>query len=65
VTVLRTMPEPDAAFDPEPDDGDDGPWCHTPSPFDLHQHEMRDCRNQGPGPFALWTAHNVPTGSYL
>jgi hypothetical protein len=31
VTVLWTTGElPGAAFDPEPDDEDDGPWCRTP-----------------------------------
>lgn len=43
----------------------DQPTDHTPTPFDLRTHEMRDLRHQGPTPTALWTAHNVPTGSYL
>lgn len=41
------------------------PADRTPTPFDLRNHEMWDLRGQGPEPVALWTAHNVPTGSYL
>ncbi|MFI1485711.1 hypothetical protein [Streptomyces sp. NPDC020747] len=44
----------------DPDDSD-----HTPTRFDCRQHEMRDLRDQGPGPHALWTAVTVPTGRYL
>lgn len=46
--------------DPEPDDGDDGPWCGTVTAFDLRQIEIHDQRGQGVGPAALWTAHTVP-----
>lgn len=45
--------------------GDGEPSDRTPTPFDLRQHEMRDQRGQGARPKALWTADNVPTGSYL
>ncbi|PAZ15634.1 hypothetical protein CLM62_12625 [Streptomyces sp. SA15] len=41
------------------------PSDHTPTRFDLRQHEMRDLRDQGPGPVALWTADTLPTGEYL
>ncbi|WP_108990414.1 hypothetical protein [Streptomyces coelicoflavus] len=45
----------------EPDDDLDRP----PSPFALRQAELRDQQDQGASRYALWTAHNVPTGSYL
>lgn len=48
----------DVCTDAEPGD-------HQPSRFDLRQHEMRDLRDQGVGPVALWTADTVPTGRYL
>jgi len=41
------------------------PGDHTPGPFELRQAEIRDMRDQGPGPVALWTAHNIDPGSYL
>lgn len=41
------------------------PGDHTPSPFDLRQHEMHDLRDQRAGPLALWTAHTIDTGEYL
>ena len=41
------------------------PADHPPTPFDLRQHEMRDLRDQGPGPVALWTATTLPTQEYL
>lgn len=44
---------------------DNQPDNHTPTPFDLRQTEMRDLRGQNAGPGELWTAHTVPTGSYL
>lgn len=51
-------------LDPEPDDeDDDGPYCTT---TDVRRAaEIHDQRGQGVGPAALWTAHTVPTGSYL
>lgn len=41
------------------------PTDRTPTPVDLRQAEIRDMRDQGPGPRALWTAHTIPVGSYL
>lgn len=41
------------------------PGDHAPTLFDLRQREIRDLRDQGVGPVALWTANTVPTGSYL
>lgn len=65
MTVLWTTEElPGLTFDPEPDN-DHQPSDHTPTPFDLRQHEMRDLQAQGAGPHALRTAHTVPTGEYL
>lgn len=65
MTVLWTTEElPGRAFDPEPDD-EDGPWCHTPTPTDLRQHEIRDCRGQHAGPIALRTATTIDPGRYL
>lgn len=46
--------------EPEPEDGD-----RTPSQYHVRQQEMYDLHNQGAGPYALRTAHDVPTGSYL
>lgn len=48
-------PEP---VDQQPDD-------HTPARFDQRQQEMRDLRDQGAGPVALWTAHTIDVGRYL
>lgn len=53
--------QPDWPVDP----ADHQPGDHTPSPFDLRQHEMRDLRDQHAGPLALWTAHTIDTGEYL
>lgn len=53
------------ALDHDPTWTDEQPADHPPTPFDLRQHEMRDLRGQGPGPAALWTATNVPTGDLL
>lgn len=54
------------ALDCDPDQTDDWePSDRTPTRFDLRQAEIRDMRDQGPGPKALWTAHTIPTGSYL
>lgn len=52
--------------EPKPDD-DEGPWCKTstPTPTDLRNTEMHDLRYQHAGFAALWTAHTIPTGSYL
>lgn len=53
-------------FDCDPAWSDDyQPNDRTPTRFDLRHHEMHDLRNQGPGPHALWAAHDVPAGSYL
>ena len=41
------------------------PTNRPPDAFDLRQTEMRDLRGQNAGPVALWTADDVPTGSYL
>lgn len=41
------------------------PSDRTPTPFDLRQAEMRDLRDQGPGPRALWTATTINTEDYL
>lgn len=41
------------------------PTDRTPTRLDLRHHEMHDLRNQGAGPRELWTAHDVPVGSYL
>lgn len=54
---------PRSALREEP--GDRGRRGLAAAPFDLRQHEMWDLRGQGPGPLALWTAHNVPTGDLL
>lgn len=50
---------------PDWDAVDRPPGDHTPGPVDLRQHEMHDLRDQGARLHALWTAHTVPTGSYL
>lgn len=36
-----------------------------PTTFDLRQAEMWDCRGQGPGPAALWTATTIKAPEYL
>lgn len=41
------------------------PSDRTPSRFDCRQHEMWDCRGQGPEPAALWNATTLPTQEYL
>ncbi len=51
--------EPDWT-EPHRQPGDD-----KPTPIDLRIAEIRDLRDQGPGPVALWTADTVPTGRYL
>ncbi|MFJ6061633.1 hypothetical protein ACIQHU_01190 [Streptomyces tendae] len=53
--------DPDWTGDAEPDDDLDRP----PSAFALRQAELRDQQDQKASRYALWTAHNVPTGSYL
>ncbi|MBR8638653.1 hypothetical protein KEF29_03400 [Streptomyces tuirus] len=54
------------ALDGDPSWVDDWePSDRTPTRVDLRQAEMRDLRDQGPGPVALWTASDIPTGSYL
>ena len=50
-----------ALDDHEPDQPSD----RTPTPADLRRHEMCDLRDQGVGPYGLWTADTVPTGRYL
>jgi hypothetical protein len=52
--------DPDWTEDDEPEDLD-----RPPSPFALRQAELRDQQDQRASRYALWTAHNVPTGSYL
>ena len=44
---------------------DEPPDDHTPTRFDLRQAEIRDLKNQGPGPKALWTAHTINAPEYL
>lgn len=55
--------------DPNWGDGDgpadDGDLDRPPSPFALRQAELRDQQDQRASRYALWTAHNVPVGSYL
>lgn len=41
------------------------PSDRPPTPFDLRQAEIRDLRDQGPGPAALWTATTINTLEYL
>lgn len=41
------------------------PSDRPPTPFDLRQAEMRDLRDQGPGPVALWTATTITAEEYL
>lgn len=41
------------------------PGDHTPTPFDLRQHEMHDLRDQRADPLALWTAHTITAEEYL
>ena len=54
------------ALDCDPSWSDDwAPSDRTPTRFDLRQAEIRDMRDQGPGPKALWTATDIPTRSYL
>ncbi|MFC8423979.1 hypothetical protein ACFUN7_24390 [Streptomyces sp. NPDC057236] len=54
------------ALDCDPSWSDDWqPSDRTPTPFDLQQAELRDLRDQRASRRALWTAHTVPTGSYL
>ncbi|MGV9282151.1 hypothetical protein [Streptomyces sp. NPDC003730] len=54
--------DPDWDDDAEPADAD---LDRPPSPFALRQAELRDQQDQGASRYQLWTAHNVPTGSYL
>ncbi|MGX1221965.1 hypothetical protein [Streptomyces ambofaciens] len=54
--------DPDWNDEDPPDDGD---LDRPPSPFALRQAELRDQQDQGASRYDLWTAHNVPTGSYL
>lgn len=55
-----------SVLDCDPSWSDDWqPSDRTPTRLDLRQAEIRDMRDQGPGPLALWTAQNVPTGTYL
>lgn len=56
MTVLWTTEElPGLAFDPEPDDEDDGPWCYHP-----------DLWGQGANDHRLATMTTInPIGSYL
>lgn len=55
MTVLWTTSElPASAFDPEPDDGDDGPWCRHP-----------DLWGNGLTSHDLDHMTDVPTGEYL
>lgn len=54
--------------DPDWDDDEDPPdddLDRPPSLFALRQAELRDQQDQGASRYQLWTAHNVPTGSYL
>lgn len=44
---------------------DNQPGDRTPTRFDCRQHEMRDLRDQGPGPHALWTATTIHAPEYL
>ncbi|MER5715755.1 hypothetical protein [Streptomyces sp. NPDC002132] len=53
------------ALDCEPTWTDHQPANHTPTPFDVRQAEMWDLRNQGPGPYALWTARTIHAPEYL
>lgn len=53
--------DPDWNDDEDPPDDLDRP----PSPFALRQAELRDQQDMGASRYQLWTAHNVPTGSYL
>ncbi|MFE6634702.1 hypothetical protein ACFVFT_14805 [Streptomyces tendae] len=49
--------------DTNPADNED--LDRPPSPFALRQAELRDQQDQRASRYDLWTAHNVPTGSYL
>lgn len=55
--MLWTTEElPGTAFDPEPDDEDDGPWCNQPTnPYGM------DLRGQHATPYQLHTMTTVPT----
>lgn len=54
-TLWTTEGLPGLAFDPEPDDEDDGPWCYYP-----------DLGGQGADAERLATMNTVAlTGSYL
>ncbi|MGX1116368.1 hypothetical protein RKD37_001731 [Streptomyces ambofaciens] len=55
--------DPDWNDDAEPTDNSD--LDRLPSPFALRQAELRDQQDMGTSRYQLWTAHNVPTGSYL
>lgn len=52
------------ALDCEPHWNDE-PTNHTPTPTDLRQHEIRDCRGQAASPLALWTATTITAEEYL
>ncbi|MDX3398413.1 hypothetical protein [Streptomyces sp. ME01-18h] len=54
--------DPDWTDDTEPDDED---LDRPPSTFALRQAELRDQQDQGASRYQLWTADNVPVGSYL
>lgn len=44
----------------------DHPTTDTPPPPGLLRlQELHDLQDQGAGPYALRTAHTIPTGSYL
>lgn len=55
---MTQPPATDCESDWEPSD-------RPPTPFDLRQAEIRDLRDQGPGPLALWSATTIPTKDYL
>lgn len=55
-----------AVCDPDwPDPDTYQPSDQPPGPFDLRQAEIRDLRDQGPGPVALWTATTITAEEYL
>lgn len=59
-----TQPEPEPA-DCEPAWQDTAVSDRIPSQFEARQHEMRDLRDQGPGPAALRTATTINAPEYL
>lgn len=65
MTVEHLALDCDPDWNDNEDPPDDGDLDRPPSPFALRQAELRDQADQRASRYQLWTAHDVPTGSYL